>query len=117
MIHHYHALCYRILLLLVVVINATVAFVITTSSCFHNRQFSTKLYAELILPNNDNNNINNNFNSVTEAELANQLASRSVDLPDEISSSFMQYALSIILGRVSWNKNICTHIVINVRCF
>lgn len=50
---------------------------------------------------NENDNSNGVNSLATEAELANQLASRSVDLPDEISSSFMQYALSIILGRVS----------------
>ncbi len=124
MTHHY-ALCYRILalLLIIVVINATVAFVVTTttqtitSSCFHNRPFPTKLHAELIVPNNDDKNRKNNLNAATEAELANQLASRSVDLPDEISSSFMQYALSIILGRVSWNKKVNIEIDTQTHCY
>ena len=55
-----------------------------------------------ILGNGDNDDFDD---STSEAELANQLAAASggsavIDLPDEISSSFMQYALSIILGRV-----------------
>mmetsp|Transcript_26510 Transcript_26510/g.38011 ORF Transcript_26510/g.38011 Transcript_26510/m.38011 type:complete len:957 (+) Transcript_26510:67-2937(+) len=56
---------------------------------------------EEILGNGDNDDVDD---STSEAELANQLAAVSggsavIDLPDEISSSFMQYALSIILGR------------------
>jgi hypothetical protein len=60
------------------------------------------LVADLVLPNENNSNKRINNLAAEEAELANQLASRCVDLPDEISSSFMQYALSIILGRVSF---------------
>jgi hypothetical protein len=47
----------------------------------------------LVLPNENDNSKRINNLAAEEAELANQLASRSVDLPDEISSSFMQYAL------------------------
>jgi DNA gyrase subunit A len=43
------------------------------------------------------------MDGATEAELANTMAAESskdcIDLPDEISNSYMQYALSIILGR------------------
>jgi hypothetical protein len=104
-----HHLTIIILVITLFATSTKAAFVVTTSirrnclrttSSVRRRKDSTKLHADLVLPNeNDNSKSGNNL--ATEAELANQLASRSVDLPDEISSSFMQYALSIILGRVS----------------
>ncbi len=100
---------------LIVLLSASTnaAFVVTTTSitekCLRttccvrrSRNSTTKLHADLVLPNENDNNKRINNLAAEEAELANQLASRSVDLPDEISSSFMQYALSIILGRVSF---------------